>query len=74
MQLLGKDLSSIERLQSWDIGHYKTWAPSFKNLPDKLSMPATLGGFKTFKILDIFSGDVSKSWKCKYFGTLLLSW
>ena len=32
----------LERLQSWDIGRAKTWAPSFKKLPDKLSMPAAL--------------------------------
>ena len=36
-------------------------AISFKNLPDKLSMPAVLDGFKLFKILNIFSGDVSES-------------
>ena len=73
MQLLGKEWSLIERLQSWDIARTKTWAPSFKNLPDKLSMPAALDGFKPFKILNIFSGDVSKSWKFKSFDTALLS-
>ena len=31
---------------------------SFKNLSDKLSMPA---GLKPFKILNNFPGDVSKS-------------
>ena len=49
-------------------------AISFKNLPDKLSKPAVLDGFKLFKILNIFSGDVSESWKSKSFGTVLLSY
>ena len=35
-------------------------------------MPAALDGFKPFKILDIFSGDISKSWKFKSFDTMLL--
>ena len=73
LQLLWKELSWIERLQSWDIGHAKTWVPSFKNLPDKLSMPAALDGFNPFKILNIFSGDVSESWQIKSFDTALLS-
>ena len=72
MQLLRKELSLIERLQSWDIGHIKTSAMSFKNLSDKLSMPATLDGFKPFKILNNFPGDVSKSWKFKSLDTALL--
>ena len=37
-------------------------------------MPAALDGFKPFKILNIFSGDVSKSYKSKSFDTALLSW
>ena len=73
MQLLRTELSLIKRLQSWDIGGAKTWAPSFKNLPDKLSMPAALDGFKPFKIVNIFSGDVYESWKLKSFDTALLS-
>ena len=44
----------------------------FQKLPDKLSMPTALDGFKPFKILDIFSVDVSKSWKFKSFDTTLL--
>ena len=70
LQLLGKEFSLIERLKSWDIGHAKTWALSFKNLPHKLSMSAALDGFKPFKILNFFSGDVSQSWK--FFDTALL--
>ena len=45
----------------------------FYNLPDKLSMPAALDGFKPFQILNTFSGDISESWKLKSFGTALLS-
>ena len=71
MQLLRKELSLIERLQSWNIGHAKTWAP-YKNLPDKLSMPAALDGFKPYKILNIFSGDVPESWKFKSLEATLL--
>ena len=43
---------------------------SFKKLPDKLSMPAALDGFKPFKMLNIFSRDISKSWKFKFFNTV----
>ena len=46
LQLLGNELSLTERLQSWEIGLAKISAPSFRNLPDKLSMPAPLDGFK----------------------------
>ena len=60
MKFLGNELSLIERLQSWDIGCAKTWVQSFKNLPNKLSMPAALDEFKSFKIVNIFSGDVSE--------------
>ena len=42
------------RLQSWEIGLAKISVPSFRNLSDKLSMPAALDGFKPFKTL---SGD-----------------
>ena len=44
----------------------------FKNLSDKLSMSAILDGFKPFKILSIFSGDVTGSWKFKSFDTVFL--
>ena len=42
LQLLGSKLSLIEGLQSWEIGIAKISAPSFRNLPDKLSMPAAI--------------------------------
>ena len=51
----------------------KPWAPTFKNLPDKISLPAALDELKPFKILNILS-DVSKSWKFKSFYTALFSW
>ena len=63
LQLLGKELSLIEKLQSWDIDRAKISAPSFKYLPDKLSMPAALVGFKPFKIFNIFSEHIL--WKLK---------
>ena len=52
----------------------KPWAPTFKNLPDKLLMPAALDELKPFKILNFLSGDVSKSWKFKSFYTGLFLW
>ena len=51
LQLFGKELSLIERLQSLDIGCAKTSAPSFKNIADKLPMLVVLDGFEPFKIL-----------------------
>ena len=36
-------------------------------------MPVALDGFKPFKILDIYSGDVSKNFKFISFETALLS-
>ena len=51
----------MERLQSCDIGPDKASVASFENLSDKLSIIAVLDGYRPFKILNIFSGDVSKS-------------
>ena len=61
LQLSENELSLIERLQSWDIGLAKISGASFRNLPDKLSLPATLDGFETIKIFNIISGDISKN-------------
>ena len=36
-------------------------------------MLAAADGFKPFRILNVFSGDVSESWKFKSFGTALVS-
>ena len=60
LQLLENEFRLMGRLQSWEIGHAEIPAPSSRNLPDKLSMPAALDGFKTFKIFNIFSRDVSE--------------
>ena len=54
LQLLAKELSLTERLQSRDIDLAKISVPSFKNLPDKSSMLAALDGFNPFKILIFF--------------------
>ena len=51
LQLLASELSSIERLQNRDIGFAKILPTSFRNLHDKLSMPAARDGFKPFKII-----------------------
>ena len=60
LQLLGNELGFIERLQSWEVGLGKISAPSFRNLPDRLSIPAPLDWSKPFKIFNIFSRDVSE--------------
>ena len=65
------ELGLIERLQSWEIGFAKISAPSFRKLPDKLSMPAALDGFKTFKIFNIFSGDILENSKFESLNLLL---
>ena len=65
LQLLRKELGLIERLQSCKIGLAKISAPSFRNLRDKLIMPAALDGLKPFNIFNIFSGDVSEDSKFK---------
>ena len=50
LQLLGNELSLIKRLQSKEIGPGKISVPSFRNIPDKLSMSAALDAFKPFKL------------------------
>ena len=80
LQLVGNGLSLTERLQSWDISLAKIPAPSFRNLPDNLSMSAALDQFKLFKIFNIFSGDVSANSKFKslnlsvVFNSYLFAW
>ena len=65
LQLLGNELSLIKRLQSYEIGLGKISVPSFRNIPDRLSMPAALDAFKAFKPFNIFFGDVSENSKFK---------
>ena len=68
---LGDELSLIETLKSWENGLAKISSPSFRNLPDKLSIPAALNGFKPFKILNIISGDISENSKFKFLNLIL---
>ena len=60
LQLLGNELSLIERLRSSENGLAKILASSFRNLRDKLTKPAALDGFKPFNIFNIFSEDEFK--------------
>ena len=55
-----KGVEFDRQIASWDICCAKTSVLSFKKLPDKLSMPAALDGFKLFKILNTFLEDISK--------------
>lgn len=68
-QVLGKELSLIERLKSWDIDTTNIPASSPRKLPDKMSMPAALDGLKPSKLLNVFSRDVPESGKVKSFNT-----
>ena len=45
----------IDRLQICEIGLAKTLAPSFKNLPDRLSKPAALFSFYSLRVFSIVS-------------------
>ena len=38
----------MERLQFWEIGFARIFAPSFKNFPERLSIPAALSIFISF--------------------------
>lgn len=67
-QVLGKELSLIERLKSWDIDTTNIPASSPRKLP-KMSMPAALDGLKPSKLLNVFSRDVPESGKVKSFNT-----
>ena len=50
----------IERLHNFDIGKAKTTAPSFKNLPDKLSIPAAFSGLVSVSNFKISSSEVGE--------------
>ena len=71
LQLLGNDLSLIERLESWKLGLAKISASSYRNLLANLSVSASLEGFKTFKLFAILSGDFSKNSKFKSLNVIL---
>ena len=50
----------IERLHSFDIGKAKTTAPSFKNLLDKLPIPAAFSGLVSVSNFKISSSEVGE--------------
>ena len=50
----------IERLHSFDIGKAKTNAPSFKNLLNKLSIPAAFYGLVSVSNFKILSSEVGE--------------
>ena len=54
LKLLGNELSLIKRLHNSHIHLPKTSAPSFRNLPEKLSIPVALDGLKPFNNLFFF--------------------
>ena len=54
----------IERLHSFNIGKAKTTAPSFKNLPDKLSIPAASSGLVSGSNFKISSSELGEKLNC----------
>ena len=50
----------IERLHGFDIGKAKPTAPSFKNLPDKLSIPAAFSGLVSLSNFKVSSSQVGE--------------
>ena len=50
----------IKRLHSFDIAKAKTTAPSLKNLPDKLSIPAAFSGLASSSSFKTSSSEVGK--------------
>ena len=50
LQSVGKCEYFIDKLHICDIGLAKTAAPSFRNFPDKLSIPAALSSLRNFNI------------------------
>ena len=54
LQLLGNELSLTERFQILEIGLAKISAPSFRNLPDNLSMPTAFDRFRLNIFPEIF--------------------
>ena len=57
LQLDGNIEYFIDKLQIWEIGLAKTVAPSFKNLPDRLSRPTALFSFKSLRSFNTVSSD-----------------
>ena len=50
----------LERLHSFDIGKAKTTAPSFQNLPDKLSIRAAFSGLMSLSNFKTSSSEVGE--------------
>ena len=48
----------IDKLQIWEMGLAKIVAPSFKNLPDRLSRPAALFSSKSLRSFNTVSSDI----------------
>ena len=53
----------IKRLHSFDTGKAKATAPSFKNIPDRLSIPAAFSGFVCVGYFKISSSEVGEKVK-----------
>ena len=56
LQSSGNKDNEIERLTRSVMGEAKTGAPSFRNLPVKLSIPELFAGFSCFKNLRMVAG------------------
>ena len=56
LQSSGNKDNEIERLTRSVMGEAKTGAPSFRNLPVRLSIPALFAGFSCFKSLRMVGG------------------
>ena len=59
LQLDGNIECFIEKLQIWETGLAKTVASSFKNLPDRLSRPASLFSSKSWRSFNTVSSDAT---------------
>ena len=57
LQPSGKADVEIDRLQIWEMGNAKFFAPSFKNFPDILSIPEAFFVSNCFSVLSTDSGE-----------------
>ena len=60
LQSKGNSERFIESLHSFDSGKAKTTAPSFKNLPDKFSVPAAFSGLVSLSNFKTSSSEVGE--------------
>ena len=63
----------MERLQTFEIGFAKTLAPSFRNFPETLSIPAVLFGFISINNLNTKSSVTFENLNLKLLKLVLLS-